>query len=108
MVGQTLAGYVLEREVGEGGTSTVFRARHAQHGTVALKLIRDKLRNDPTAVARFLREAHYGERVAHPNVVKTIEICETPGGQFIAIEWADGEILEKYARRHGPLPPPVV
>jgi serine/threonine protein kinase len=106
LVGRTLAGYTLESEVGEGGTAAVFRAKHEQHGTVAVKVLREKLRNDRTAVARFLREARYGERVVHPNVVKTIEIGEaSPGLHFLAIEWAMGELLEKYARRHGPLPP---
>jgi serine/threonine protein kinase len=105
LVGQTIAGYALQHEVGEGGTSCVFRAQHADHGTVAVKVLREKLRNDKTAVARFLREAHYGERVQHPNVVRTIEIGEsTPGMHFLAIEWATGEILEKYAKRQGPLP----
>jgi len=105
LVGQTIAGYVLQHEVGEGGTSCVFRAQHANHGTVAVKVLREKLRNDKTAVARFLREAHYGERVQHPNVVRTIEIGESsPGMHFLAIEWATGEILEKYAKRQGPLP----
>jgi serine/threonine-protein kinase len=105
LVGQTIAGYVLENEVGEGGTSAVFRARHADHGTVAVKVLREKLRQDRTAVARFLREARYGERVQHPNVVRTIEIGEAgPGMHFLAIEWAAGEILEKYAKRQGPLP----
>src|SRR5881394_784155 len=101
-----LAGYTLESEVGEGGTSAVFRAKHPDHGQVAVKVLREKLRNDRTAVARFLREARYGERVTHPNVVRTIEIGEaTPGMHFLAIEWARGDLLEKYARRHGPLPP---
>ena len=105
LVGQTIAGYQLETEVGEGGTSAVFRARHASHGTVAVKVLREKLRQDRTAVARFVREAHYGERVQHPNVVRTIEIGEAaPGMHFLAIEWAKGEILEKYAKRQGPLP----
>ena len=91
--------------MGEGGTSAVFRAQHADHGTVAVKVLREKLRQDKTAVARFLREARYGERVQHPNVVRTIEIGEaTPGMHFLAIEWATGEILEKYAKRQGPLP----
>jgi serine/threonine-protein kinase len=104
-----LAGYTLESEVGEGGTSAVFRAKHPSHGLVAVKVLREKLRNDRTAVARFLREARYGERVVHPNVVRTIEIGEsTPGMHFLAIEWATGELLEKYARRHGPLPPAQV
>jgi serine/threonine protein kinase len=109
LVGRTLAGYTLESEVGEGGTAAVFRAKHAEHGTVAVKVLREKLRNDRTAVARFLREARYGERVVHPNVVRTIEIGEAaPGMHFLAIEWATGELLEKYARRNGPLAAPQV
>ena len=109
LVGRTLAGYTLESEVGEGGTAAVFRATHPSHGTVAVKVLREKLRSDRTAVARFLREARYGERVVHPNVVRTIEIGEAaPGMHFLAIEWAAGELLEKYARRNGPLPPAQV
>jgi serine/threonine protein kinase len=105
MVGKTLSGYTLENEVGEGGTSAVFKASHPSHGLVAVKVLREKLRNDKTAVTRFLREARFGERVVHPNVVKTIEIGEaTPGMHFLAIEWALGDLLEKYARRNGPLP----
>jgi len=105
LVGQTIAGYTLQSEVGEGGTSAVFRAQHGVHGTVAVKVLREKLRQDRTAVARFVREARYGERVQHPNVVRTIEIgAATPGMHFLAIEWAGGEILEKYAKRQGPLP----
>jgi serine/threonine protein kinase len=105
LIGQTIAGYTLDSEVGEGGTSAVFRAKHSTHGTVAVKVLREKLRSDKTAVARFLREAHFGERVQHPNVVRTIEIGEAaPGMPFLAIEWAKGEILEKYAKRRGALP----
>lgn len=103
-----LAGYTLESEVGEGGTSAVFRASHPTHGVVAVKVLREKLRSDRTAVARFLREARYGERVVHPNVVKTIEIGETSGMHYLAIEWAAGDLLEKYARKHTPLPPAQV
>lgn len=107
LVGQTIAGYTLDTEVGEGGTSAVFRAKHPTHGTVAVKVLREKLRSDKTAVTRFLREARFGERVNHPNVVRTIEIGEaTPGGgmHFLAIEWAKGDILERYAKRRGALP----
>ena len=102
--GSGLAGYTLEEMVGEGGTAVVYRSAHPEHGTVAVKVLREKLRNDKTAVARFLREATYGTRVLHPNVVRTIEIGEArPGVHFIAIEWATGELLEKYAKRKVPL-----
>lgn len=109
LVGRTLAGYTLRNEVGEGGTSAVFRAEHATHGTVAVKVLREKLRQDRTAVARFVREARYGERVQHPNVVRTLEVGEAGAGMhFLAIEWAPGELLERYAKQRGPLPPDEV
>ncbi|HUF29125.1 MAG TPA: serine/threonine-protein kinase [Gemmatimonadaceae bacterium] len=105
--GTMLAGYALRQLIGEGGTAIVYRAEHPTHGTAAVKVLREKLRSDRTAIARFLREATYGTRVQHPNVVQTIEIGEAQSGlHFLAIEWANGELLERYARRHAPLPPP--
>ena len=105
MVGASVAGYAIRKEVGEGGTSAVYLAEHPNHGTVALKVLREKLRQDKTAVTRFVREAKYGARVKHPNVVETIEIGESQNGlHFLAIEWAEGEILERYAKLHAPLP----
>lgn len=108
-MGSKIAGYTIDSEVGEGGTSAVYRASHPSHGTVALKVLREKLRNDRTAVARFVREAQFGSRVQHPNVVRTIEIGESDSGlHFLAIEWADGQLLERYARQHAPLAPEEV
>ncbi|MCU0646875.1 MAG: serine/threonine protein kinase [Gemmatimonadaceae bacterium] len=109
LVGATLAGYTLQALVGEGGTSTVYKAHHPEHGQVAVKVLRDKLRQDPTAVKRFVREAEFGTRVTHPNIIRTIEFGEAPVGSgapqhYLVIEWAPGEILEKYAKRHAPLP----
>lgn len=104
LVGSKIAGYTLQNEVGEGGTSAVYKAQHPSHGTVALKVLREKLRHDRTAVARFVREAQYGTRVLHPNVVRTIEIGQSDTGlHFLAIEWASGELLERYARQRAPL-----
>jgi len=109
LLGSKIAGYTIESEVGEGGTSAVYKAAHQTHGIVALKVLREKLRLDRTAVARFVREAQYGARVVHPNVVRTIEIGESDRGlHFLAIEWASGQLLERYARQHAPLPPEEV
>jgi serine/threonine-protein kinase len=83
----------------------VYLAEHPNHGTVALKVLREKLRRDTTAVTRFVREAKYGARVKHPNVVETIEIGQAENGlHFLAIEWAKGEILDRYAKQYAPLP----
>jgi len=105
-VGTTVAGYAIDREVGEGGTSAVYEAHHQEHGRVALKVLRERLRQDPTAVTRFIREAKFGARVEHTNVVRTIETGEAEGGiPFLAIEWAPGELLERYAKTKGHIDP---
>ncbi len=105
LVGSTLAGYMLRAKVGEGGTSTVYRAEHAEHGTVAIKVLREKLRHDKTAVQRFLREAQFGQRVVHPNIVRTLDFGQAENERYyLAIDWAAGQLLEKYAEQQGPLP----
>jgi serine/threonine-protein kinase len=109
LVGTTVAGYLLLDRVGEGGTATVYKGEHPEHGTVAVKVLRERLRQDRTAVARFVREATFGTRVTHPMVVRTIETGQSPEGlHYLAIEWAPGELLEGYAKRSAPLPPDEV
>ena len=109
LVGTTVAGYLLLDRVGEGGTATVYKAEHAEHGSVAVKVLRERLRRDRTAVARFVREATFGTAVIHPKVGRTIEAGQSPEGlPYLAIEWAPGEILEGYAKRNAPLAPDEV
>jgi serine/threonine-protein kinase len=109
LVGTTVAGYLLLDRVGEGGTATVYKAEHAEHGSVAVKVLRERLRQDRTAVARFVREATFGTQVIHPKVVRTIETGQSSEGlHYLAIEWAPGELLESYAKRNAPLLPDEV
>lgn len=108
LTGTVVAGYHLLERVGEGGTATVYRAQHSARGVCAVKILRAKLRGDRTAVQRFLREAEFGARVSHTAVVKTYEFGEAPGGlHYLALEWAEGEILAKFVRRSGPVALPL-
>ena len=86
----------------------MYRAEHGTHGSVAMKVLREKLRQDRTAIARFVREASFGTRVTHPNVIRTIQTGEDNGFPFLVIEWAQGELLESYAKRNAPFPPDEV
>ena len=107
LIGQTVAGYTIRRAVGEGGTAQVYLAEHSERGKVALKVLRPRLATDPVAIKRFLREAEFGARIVHPNVVRTFEFGETGGVQYLALEWADGEPLETFIAKAGKLTPPV-
>jgi len=103
LVGRTIAGYLLKKEVGEGGTAQVYQAEHPERGIVALKVLRPRLAADPVAVKRFLREADFGSRVTHPNVVQTYDYGEADGIYYLALEWASGEPLETFISRSGPV-----
>src|SRR5438477_2438577 len=105
LAGRAIAGYRLLERVGEGGTAEVYRAEHAERGACAFKVLRERLRGDPTVVKRFLREAGYGSRVQHPGVVRTYDFGEADGLYYLALEWAKGEPLADFLHRNGPLAP---
>jgi serine/threonine-protein kinase len=108
LAGRTIAGYRLLERVGEGGTAEVYRAQHAERGICAFKVLHPRLRSDPTAVKRFLREAGYGSRVEHPSVVRTYDYGEADGFFYLALEWAEGQSLAEVVPRSGPLAPALV
>jgi serine/threonine-protein kinase len=108
LTGRTIAGYHLTKYVGEGGTATVYRAEHPERGVAAVKILRSRLAQDPVAVKRFLREAEYGARVSHPNMVRTYDYGQAEGLHYLALEWADGEPLAEFVNRSGHLAPDLV
>ena len=108
LIGRTVAGYRLLQHVGEGGTATVYKAEHPDRGPAAMKVLRTRLAQDPVAIKRFLREAEFGTRFDHPNIVKTYDFGQTEDLYYLAMEWVDGESLERFASRSGRLAPALV
>ena len=108
LAGRSIAGYRLLERVGEGGTAEVYRAEHPDHGPCAFKVLRPRLRGDPTAVKRFLREASYGARVRHAGVVRTYDYGEADGLYYLALEWAGGQSLADFLHQNAPVAPALV
>lgn len=108
LIGRTIAGYRLLQHIGEGGTATVYKAERPEGGLAAVKVLRTRLAQDPVAIKRFLREAEFGTRINHPNIVKTYTFGQTEDLYYLAMEWVDGEALEKFAIRSGQLAPALV
>jgi serine/threonine protein kinase len=104
--GSRVAGYLLERQVGTGGTATVFRARDERLGrVVALKLLAADLTNDEAFRRRFLREARAVAAVDHPHIIPVYEAGEADGVLFIAMRFVAGSDLRAVIGREGGLPP---
>jgi eukaryotic-like serine/threonine-protein kinase len=104
VVGELIAGrYELEKLVGSGGMSNVFRAHdRLLERNVALKILHEQYTRDDDYVERFRREARAVARLAHPNIVTVIDRGEQDGRQFIVFEYIDGQNLKELTR-HGPL-----
>jgi serine/threonine-protein kinase len=108
LTGRSIAGYTLLHHIGEGGTATVYKAEHPEHGVAAVKILRPRLGQDPVAIKRFLREAEFGARVSHPFIVRTWDYGEVDGYHYLALEWAQGEPLATFLAGSGRLAPPLV
>jgi eukaryotic-like serine/threonine-protein kinase len=105
-VGQRLGGrYDLEERIGEGGMSSVYRARDSVlEREVAIKVLHEHFSRDPEYVERFRREARAIARLSHPNIVTVIDRGEVEGQQFIVFEHVPGETLKDVIAREGQLP----
>jgi eukaryotic-like serine/threonine-protein kinase len=85
--------YRIERRLGAGGMSTVFRAMDTVlERPVAVKLLAEHLAEDEAFVARFRREALAAARLQHPNVVQVFDSGRDPqtGRHYIVMEFVDG------------------
>ena len=98
--------YVVEARIGHGGMATVWRAHdRVLDREIALKRLRPAMREDPEAMARFVRETRTVARLSYPGVVQVLDGGEDAEGPFLAMELIDGEDLKTRIRRDGPLAP---
>jgi serine/threonine-protein kinase len=96
--------HVLDR-LGQGGHSTVYKARHARDGfLVALKVIRQDLADNAAASRQFLLEMEAMAKLDHPNVVQFLDADQAGETYYCAMEYVEGTDLGKYVRLVGPLP----
>jgi serine/threonine protein kinase/Leucine-rich repeat (LRR) protein len=102
----TIAGYEIVEKVGQGGVGTVYRARQPMlDRTVAVKVLAPHLAGDAEYVARFKREATAAAQLSHEGIVTIYSAGEHGGTHYIAMEFVEGETLERRLGRHGRLEP---
>ena len=103
MIGQTISHYRITAKLGEGGMGVVYQAEDSKlERTVALKFLAAHLLKDEEARERFHREAKAAAALSHPNICRVHEIDEAQGRTFIAMEFVEGEDLDKRIEQ-GPL-----
>ena len=108
LTGRTLGDFRVLRTLGHGGMGRVYLARQLSlKRDVALKLLRDDLARDATALQRFQAEAEAVARISHPNIVQVYAVGEHAGLRFMALEYVEGRNLRDYLDKKGPPELPV-
>jgi protein kinase-like protein len=91
-------------ELGRGAMGVTYKAFDVDlHCPVALKVISERYLDDQSARLRFLREARAAASVRHPNVASVFHLGRTGQDYFYAMEFVEGETLEKLIRCSGRL-----
>jgi serine/threonine protein kinase len=82
----------------------VYKARDSViNRTVALKTITNNLANHTDLLERFYQEARAAGTLQHPNIVTIFELNKEGETPYIAMEFLEGESLEKIIARKAPL-----
>src|SRR5258707_15068514 len=88
--------YEIRSKLGEGGMGEVYLALDTQlDRQIALKILTAEVARDQQRLHRFLQEARAASSLSHPNVAHIYEIGEAGGIHFIAMEYVEGEGLDK-------------
>ncbi len=91
--GSMVSHYRIERQVGSGTFSVVFRAQDSTlERTVALKVMKP---DSPVPASAVLAEARAAAALNHPNVCTIYSVDEAEGVPVIAMEYLSGRPLSK-------------
>jgi eukaryotic-like serine/threonine-protein kinase len=102
---KTLGKYELLSELGRGAMGVVYKARDPLIGRlVAVKTITSALVGKPELLERFYQEARSAGSLQHPNIVAIYELGQAEGIPFIAMEYLEGESLDRIVESRPVLP----
>src|SRR5262249_7048246 len=101
LVGQQFGPFFIEKELGAGAMGAVYRAKYLQTGqVVAIKVMAANVGATNThATARFEREAKILKQLRHPNIVRLFGIGKHAGMPYYAMEYVQGESLDRVMAR---------
>ena len=88
--------YALIEELGRGGESTVYRARHSlMNREVALKVLNDSHAQDEQMRRMFRIEIKVSAMLSHPQILRAYDAREFEGVPYLVMELCQGKDLNQ-------------
>jgi len=104
-----LENYEILAKIGRGAMGAVYKARQLSlNRIVALKILPPKLALNKNYISRFLREARVAAKLNHENIIYVIDVGESKGVYYFAMEYVEGKTVAKLLEEAGVLPEPQV
>ena len=97
--------YTLERQIGSGAMGQVWVGHDVDGHTLAFKLLRPELADDPGVVARFLQERNLLVGLRSPYVIRVHDLVVEGPRLAIVMDYVAGDSLRALLQRRGNLPP---
>jgi eukaryotic-like serine/threonine-protein kinase len=95
-IGARLGPYEILAPIGAGGMGEVWRARDRRlDRDVAIKVLPDRLADDPAALARFEREAKAVASLSHPNILAIHDVGTEGDVRYAVTELLEGSTLRE-------------
>jgi serine/threonine protein kinase len=112
---RTVGRYIVYGEIASGGMATVHFGRLTGVAgfarSVAIKRLHPQYARDPDFVKMFLDEARLAARIAHPNVVSTLDVVSVEEELLLVMDYVRGVSLAqllRIARVRGERIPPLI
>ena len=93
--GLMLGNYRLLYRNASGSFARVYRACDKRGRVIALKVLRERWARDPAMVEQFHREAEFGMRLKHKNIVPIYEVGVDDGLHYLVMEFVEGGNLRE-------------
>ena len=102
LVGRVLGEFDVRALIGHGAMGAVYLARDlGLDRDVALKVLLASLARDAALVRQFHREAATAAPLRHPGIVQIYAAGIAEGVPYIAMEYIEGEPLDRFLNRQG-------
>lgn len=103
-IGEIIDGFVIEKQLYEGGSATLYKAKDSYDADtpVVLKIPKDNIFNQPELFYHFQNEEFISRYLNHPGIIRFL--ARQRSSLYIVQEFVEGQDLKSFLQKENKLP----